>query len=52
MEELNMAVKIETLTIKVSQEEKELVKKLAADKDWTVSKFLYNMLIKNLNQED
>lgn len=47
-----MAVKTETLTIRVTQEQKELVKKLADDKDQTVSKFLYNMLIKELKQED
>lgn len=46
-----MAVKTETLTIKVSPEEKELVKLLAAEKDWTVSKWLYNTLIKELGQE-
>jgi uncharacterized protein (DUF1778 family) len=47
-----MAVKTETLTIKVSQEEKELVKQLAAEKDWTVSKWLYNTLIKDLREEE
>jgi uncharacterized protein (DUF1778 family) len=46
-----MAVKTETLTIKVSSEEKELVKRLAAEKDWTVSKWLYNTLIKDLSKE-
>lgn len=47
-----MAVKTETLTIKVSETEKEMVKRLAAEKDWTVSKWLYNALIKNLDQEE
>lgn len=47
-----MAIKTETLTIRVKPEEKELVKKLADDKDITVSKWLYNELIKNLNQEE
>ena len=47
-----MAVKTETLTIKVSPEEKEKVKQLAAKKDWTVSKWLYNTLIKELIQEE
>ena len=47
-----MAVKTETLTIKVSPEEKEMVKRLAAEKDWTVSKWLYNTLIKDLIQEE
>ena len=46
-----MAVKTETLTIKVSPEEKELVKRLAAEKDWSVSKWLYNTLIKELEDE-
>ena len=46
-----MAVKTETLTIKVSPEEKEMVKRLAAEKDWTVSKWLYNTLIKNLEEK-
>lgn len=46
-----MAVKTETLTIKVSPEEKEKVKRLAAEKDWSVSKWLYNTLIKNLEEE-
>lgn len=45
-----MAVKTETLTVKVSPEEKELVKRLAAEKDWTVSKWLYNTLIKNIQE--
>ncbi len=47
-----MAVKTETLTIKVSTEEKEKIKQLAAEKDWTVSKLLYNMLIKELNEKE
>ena len=48
-----MAVKTETLTIKVDEATKEKVKQLAADKDWTVSKWLYNELIKKLeNQEE
>lgn len=46
-----MAVKTETLTIKVSPEEKELVKRLAAEKDWSVSKWLYNTLIKELEEK-
>lgn len=36
--------KTETLTIKVSPEEKEKIKALAAEKDWTVSKYLYKIL--------
>lgn len=41
-----MAIKTETLTIKVSPEEKEEIKALAAKADQTVSKYLYNLLIK------
>ena len=41
-----MAVKTESIAIKVSPEEKELIKKLAAEKDWTVSKYLYNLVFK------
>lgn len=39
-----MAVKTESLTLKVSPEEKEQIKALAAEKDWTVSKLLYNLI--------
>ena len=46
-----MAVKTETIAIKVSAEEKEMIKKMAEKEDITVSKLLYRMLIKNLNQE-
>lgn len=45
-----MAIKTETLTIKVSAEEKELIKALALKEDVTVSKLLYRMLIKNLEE--
>jgi len=41
-----MAIKTETLAIKVAPEEKEKIKKLAADADVTVSKYLYNLLFK------
>ena len=43
-----MAIKTETLTIKVSPEDKELVKQLAAEEDQTVSSWLYDRLIENL----
>ena len=43
--------KTETIGIKVSPEEKERIQKLAAEKDWTVSKYLYNNLIKLLMEE-
>ena len=45
-----MALKTETLTIKVSPEEKEKIRALAAENDQTVSKYLYNLLIKNLKE--
>lgn len=41
-----MAVKTETVTIKVSPEEKEEIKSLAAAADQTVSKYLYRQLFK------
>jgi hypothetical protein len=44
--------KTECVSIKLSPEEKEKVLRLAADKDWTVSKYLYNLLIKELMKED
>lgn len=47
-----MPTKVDTLTIRVSAEEKELVKTLAAEKDQTVSKYLYNLLIKKLEEEN
>lgn len=39
--------KTETLTIKVSPEEKEKIKMLAAEKEWTVSKYLYKILFES-----
>lgn len=48
-----MAVKTETLCIKVSPEEKEQVKMLAEKEDITVSKLLYRILKKEVfNKED
>lgn len=44
-----MGVKTETIGIKVSPEEKELIKRLAAEQDVTVSKYLYRLLIKEVN---
>ena len=46
-----MATKTVSVAIKVTPEEKELIQELAADKDWTVSKWLYNKLIKTLQEE-
>ena len=44
-----MAVKTETIGVKVSPEEKEAIKEIAASLDITVSKMLYNYLFKNEN---
>lgn len=41
-----MATKTETIGIKVTPEEKELIKKQAEELDMTVSKYLYNKLFK------
>lgn len=43
--------KTECVSIKLSPEEKEIIKKLAADKDWTVSKYLYNRLITVITED-
>lgn len=39
-----MAIKTETIAIKVSPEEKEQIKQLAAAADMTVSKYLYKKI--------
>jgi predicted DNA binding CopG/RHH family protein len=41
---IKMATKTETLTIRVTEEEKEKVKKLAEAADVTVSKYLHKIL--------
>ena len=41
------AIKSETLTIKVTPEEKQVVKELAEKLDVTVSKLLYKLLFKD-----
>ena len=46
-----MAVKTEVVAIKVSPEEKELIQGLAREQDITVSKPLYNLLIKELKED-
>lgn len=46
-----MSVKTETITIKVTPEEKEAVKAAAAKADQTVSKYLYRLLIKNQEEQ-
>ena len=47
-----MAIKTETISIKVSTEEKEKIKALAAKEDITVSKLLYRALAKEFFEED
>jgi len=47
-----MAVKTETLAIKVSPEEKEKIRRMAAEKDITVSKLLYKMIFNNNLEEE
>ena len=46
-----MAIKTETVAIKISPEEKEKIKALAQRDDVTVSKYLYKLLIKNLEEK-
>lgn len=41
-----MAVKTVSVSIKISPEEKKMIQELAASKDVTVSKLLYNYLFK------
>ena len=45
-------MRTETLTIKVTPEEKELIKKLAAEQDYTVSKYLQRLIFKKAIQEE
>ena len=46
-----MATKTETLTIKVSEEQKEKIKQAAEAQDMTVSKYLYKLLFKEDQNE-
>ena len=46
------AVKTESVAIKVTPEEKAKIKALAEAADQTVSKWLYNKLIKIINTEE
>ena len=46
-----MATKTETVTIKVTPEEKEKIKKLAEEQDITVSKLLYRMIFQKGEKE-
>ena len=45
-----MAIKTESVAIKVSPEVKEKIKQYAEAADMTVSKWLYNKLIKELEE--
>jgi len=42
--------KTETLAIKVTPEDKEKIKRMAEERDVTVSKLLYKMLIENIQE--
>lgn len=42
-----MATKTETLTIKVSAEEKEKIKRMAEEQDRTVSKLLHKLIFES-----
>lgn len=44
-----MAIKTEIISIRVSPEEKEKIKRMAEKQDITVSKLLYKVIIKELN---
>ena len=44
-----MSTKTETIAIKVTTEEKELIKRLANAQNITVSKFLYEIIFKEVN---
>lgn len=46
-----MAIKTETIAIKVSPEEKERIKQLAQEADMTVSKYLYKLIFKEENKK-
>ena len=43
-----MATKTESVAIKVSPEEKEQIKALAAEEDVTVSKYLYKLILNEI----
>lgn len=45
-----MATKETTITFRLSQEQKEKIIQLAADKDQTVSKYIYNVMVKHLQE--
>lgn len=45
-----MAIKTESVAIKVSPEEKQKIKKLAEDANTTVSKYLYKLIEEAIKQ--
>ena len=47
-----MAVKTETIGVKVSPEEKQVIKELAQTQDITVSKLLYRIIRKEIFNND
>lgn len=40
-----------TITFRLTQEQKDQIKKLADEKDWTVSKYVYQVMTKHLQEE-
>lgn len=46
-----MAVKTETIAIKVTPEEKEQIQALAANEEKTVSKYLHKIIFGEVNKE-
>lgn len=50
--ELIMAVKTETIAIKVTPEEKEQIQALAANEEKTVSKYLHKIIFGEVNKEE
>ena len=47
-----MAVKTETIAIKVTPEEKEQIQALAAKEEKTVSKYLHKIIFGEVNKEE
>lgn len=47
-----MQTKTETVTIKVTPEEKAKIKRMAEVKDMTVSKMLHKMIVESIKKEE
>ena len=45
---MDKKIKAETLTIRVTPDEKQMIKEIAAEQDITVSKLLYNLIFKKI----